>query len=242
MPAGQGHTLSTHLTRTATNAPIANWIVRYEVVDGTSADVRPDNATSIEVRTDDNGMGNAAAPADEQPGRVSRKCTSKSFGQRIRTVTHRARNWVKATRRSPGVHRGWRLRASGPPTGAVDSTLVYRVEVHNPGDIPTRDVVVQDVLPPNLQFVSSNPPAQMFGNRAQWRLGDLAGQGHAGDRDQRPCRRGRGRPLRIPGVVRRRSAGRCDRRHGDRPAVVATQRHRARRPPRWANAFSSAST
>jgi uncharacterized repeat protein (TIGR01451 family) len=55
----------------------------------------------------------------------------------------------------------------------VDTTLTYRVEVHNPGDIPTRDVTLSDVLPPTLQYLNSNPPAQLVGNRAQWRLGDI---------------------------------------------------------------------
>ena len=69
VPAGQGLMLSTHLTRTATNAPIADWFVRYEVVDGTSAVFGPDQATSIEVRTDENGMGSAALqPASNLAG------------------------------------------------------------------------------------------------------------------------------------------------------------------------------
>ncbi len=130
------------------------------------------NATSIEVRTDENGMGNAALqPTSNLAGvtqvhiEVIRPADPNSDAPR----TKLGEGYTSITWSAPGLA----LRASGPPAGAVDSTLVYRVEVHNPGDIPTRDVVVQDVLPPNLQFVSSNPPAQMFGNRAQWRLGDL---------------------------------------------------------------------
>ena len=172
VPAGQAHTLSTHLTRTATTAPIAGWIVRYDIVDGTSAVFAPANATSIEVRTDENGMGNAALqPASNLAGvtqvhiEVIRPADPNSDAPR----TKLGEGYTSITWSAPGLA----LRASGPQAGAVDSTLVYRVEVHNPGDIPTRDVVVQDVLPPNLQFVSSNPPAQMFGNRSQWRLGDL---------------------------------------------------------------------
>jgi uncharacterized repeat protein (TIGR01451 family) len=172
VPAGQPYTLSTHLTRTATNAPIAGWIVRYDIVDGTSAVFAPANATSIEVRTDENGMGDAALqPASNLAGvtqvhiEVIRPADPNSDAPR----TKLGEGYTSITWSAPGLT----LRASGPQAGAVDSTLVYRVEVHNPGDIPTRDVVVQDVLPPNLQFVSSNPPAQMFGNRSQWRLGDL---------------------------------------------------------------------
>ena len=137
MPAGQGHTLSTHLTRTATNAPIAGWIVRYEVVDGTSAAFGPDNAAAIEVRTDENGMGNALLqPTSNLAGvtqvhiEVIRPADPNSDAPR----TKLGEGYTSITWSAPGLA----LRASGPPSGAVDSTLVYRVEVHNPGDIPSR--------------------------------------------------------------------------------------------------------
>ncbi len=69
---------------------------------------------------------------------------------------------------------GLTLSATGPQTASLDSVLPYRLIVSNPGDLTTRGVTVRDFLPPNLKFVSSNPPAQQFGDRAEWRLGDLA--------------------------------------------------------------------
>jgi uncharacterized repeat protein (TIGR01451 family) len=172
VPDGQPHTLSTHLTRTATNAPVAGWIVRYEVLDG-SAVFPPGNTSAIEVRTDDNGMGTTTLqPTTNLAGvtqvhiEVIRPADPNSDAPRTRM----GEGYTSITWSAPGLA----LRASGPPSGAVDSTLVYRLEVQNPGDIVTRGVTVSDVMPPNLQFISSNPPAQMFGNRAQWQLGDLA--------------------------------------------------------------------
>lgn len=172
VPAGQSYTLSTRLTRTATNAPIANWIVRYDIVDGTAATFGPDNSTSIEVRTDENGLGNALLqPTSGLAGvtqvhiEVIRPPDPNSDAPR----TKLGEGYTSVTWSAPGLA----LRATGPQTGAVDSTLVYRLEVYNPGDIPTRGVVVQDVLPPNLQLISSSPAAELFGNRSQWRLGDL---------------------------------------------------------------------
>jgi len=172
VPAGQPHTLSTHLTRTATNAPIAGWIIRYEIVDGTSATFGPNNSPVIEVRTDENGLGNAPLqPADSGPGvtqvhiEVIRPADPNSDAPR----TKLGEGFTSVTWSAPGLA----LHASGPPTAAVDATLVYRVEVSNPGDVPTREVVVEDVLPPNLEFISSSPQAQSLGNRCQWRLGDL---------------------------------------------------------------------
>jgi uncharacterized repeat protein (TIGR01451 family) len=172
VPAGQPYALSTHLTRTATNAPVVGWTVRYEVLDG-SAVFPPGNTTSIEVRTDESGMGaTTLQPTTNLAGvtqvhiEVIRPADPNSDAPR----TKMGEGYTSITWSAPGLA----IRASGPQVGAVDSTLVYRVEVQNPGDIVTRGVTVSDVMPPNLQLVSSNPPAQIFGDRAQWQLGDLA--------------------------------------------------------------------
>ena len=65
VPAGQLHTLSTSVKRTATGAPVVGFIVRYEIVDGTPAVLGPGGATAIEVRTDEDGSGQCGAAADQ---------------------------------------------------------------------------------------------------------------------------------------------------------------------------------
>ena len=126
----------------------------------------------MEVRTDENGLGNAALqPTTNQPGitqvriQVIRPADPNSDAPR----TPLGEGFTSITWSAPGLA----LQATGPQVGSVGSTLVYRLEVRNPGDIPSRNVVVSDVLPPSLSFVSSNPPARNFGNRAEWQLGDL---------------------------------------------------------------------
>ncbi len=171
-PAGQPFNLSTSVKRTATGAPVVGFIVRYEVVDGTPAVLGPGGATAAEVRTDENGLANVALqPTTNQPGvtqvriQVIRPADPNSDAPR----TQLGEGYTSITWSAPGLT----LQATGPQVGTVGSTLVYRVEVRNPGDLVTHNVVIQDTLPPSLSFVSSNPPAQMFGNRAEWRLGDL---------------------------------------------------------------------
>ncbi len=172
VPAGQVHNLSTSVKRTATGAPVVGYIVRYEIVDGNPAVFGPGGATAFELRTNDEGLANVALqPTTSHPGvtqiriRVIRPADPNSDAPR----TQLGEGYTSITWSAPGLA----LRAAGPQAGTVDSTLVYRLEVHNPGDIATRDVVVRDVLPPSLKFVSSNPPAQVFGNRAEWRLAEI---------------------------------------------------------------------
>ncbi len=76
VPAGQPHTLSTHLTRTATNAPIAGWIVRYEVLDGS----RPFSARTMRPRSKSARTTTGWATPRCNPPRIwpeSLRCTSR---------------------------------------------------------------------------------------------------------------------------------------------------------------------
>ncbi len=171
--AGQTYNLSTSVKRTATGAPVVGFVVRYEIAGGTPAVLGPGGATAVEVRTDENGLAGAALqPTTNLPGvtqvriQVIRPADPNSDAPR----TQLGEGYTSISWSAPGLA----LQAAGPQVGTVGSTLNYRLEIHNPGDITSRDVVVRDVLPPSLTFVSSSPSAQVFGNRAEWRLGDLA--------------------------------------------------------------------
>lgn len=170
--AGRPHTLTTTVTRTGTGAPVIGWIVRYEVVGGAPATFGgPGNST--EVRTDDNGNGTVQLrPSGLSPGvtqiRMQVVRPPDPSSDAPRTVI--GEGYTSITWSAPGLT----LSVTGPQVGSLDSVLPYRVIVTNPGDLMTRGVTVRDFLPPSLKFVSSNPPAQLFGDRAEWRLGDLA--------------------------------------------------------------------
>ncbi len=173
--ANRPHALTTTITRTGTDAAVVGWIVRYEITGGTSATFAPGGSNVIEVRTDENGQAIAQRqPAGNQPGttqvRIQIIRPADAHGDAPKTQV--GEGFTSVTWSAPGLA----LRAAGPSTGAVDSTLVYRVEVSNPGDLLTHGVVLSDVLPPGWKFVSSNPAAQIFGDRPQWQLGDLAPQ------------------------------------------------------------------
>lgn len=175
VPAGESHTLSTSVKRTATGAPVVGYIIRYEVVDGVPAALGPDNATAMETRTNDQGLANVELhPTTNQPGvsqvRIQVIRPADPDSDAPRTVL--GEGFTSITWSAPGLV----LQATGPPTALADSTLVYRLQVQNPGDIATSDVVVRGTLPPALEFVSSEPPAQIFGNRAEWRFAKLPAQ------------------------------------------------------------------
>ena len=65
------------------------------------------------------------------------------------------------------------LKLSGPSMAKVGETLTYRLNVSNPGDLPSKNIVVSNVLPDGLSYLGSNPAAAVGGKQLQWRLGEL---------------------------------------------------------------------
>src|SRR5690606_27697022 len=74
---------------------------------------------------------------------------------------------------------GLAVRHTGPAVGTVGANLVYRIEVSNPGNLPAREVTVEDTIPAGWQVVSSQPQVEVFGDRLRWRVPELAPQASA---------------------------------------------------------------
>jgi uncharacterized repeat protein (TIGR01451 family) len=170
--AGQAHVLTTTVTRSSDNMPASNWIVRYEVAGGAPALFGPQGQTAVEVVTDANGQASAQlAPQSLQPGvtqvRVQVIAPTNGGDPTSRVVV--GQGWTSVTWSAPGLA----VRVSGPTSIAVDATANFRVEVSNPGDLVARGAIVSINIPGNLRFLNSNPAAEIFGPRVQWRLGDL---------------------------------------------------------------------
>jgi uncharacterized repeat protein (TIGR01451 family) len=175
--AGQPHTLSTVVSRSSDSAPLAGWIVRYEVLDGPPAQfVAPDGSASgvaADATTDSNGVASVnIVQTTNQAGttrvriRILRPTTPDGLSAPV--VVGEA--FTSVTWRAPGLA----VAISGPSQVNGGEGATYHIEVTNPGDMPVTNVVVTHVLPPEMPLASSNPPGQVFGNRAEWRLPEVA--------------------------------------------------------------------
>ena len=176
-PAGTKHVFTTTVTRHSSQNPIEGWRVRYEIVGGPAAGFSPDGAKVVEVPTNELGQASAEIyQLEPAPGtnmvaiQVIRPAEAALGADRFvvgNGNTHKT--WS-----SPGIS----LRKTGPAQGFVGDTLVYRIEVRNPGDLTAKEVTVSDQIAEGLTFVSSNPPAQPASGKLEWRLGDLlSGEG-----------------------------------------------------------------
>ena len=68
---------------------------------------------------------------------------------------------------------GLSIRALGSSAALADGAIGYRVEVTNNGDLATHNVALSFTPPAGITVLNSNPLHQTFGQRLEWRLGDL---------------------------------------------------------------------
>lgn len=164
--------LVTTVARTGMNAPIEGWLVRYEVLDGPPATFEGNGQPIIEVPTDVNGQAVArVVPTGSTPGTtqigVQVIRPSNRPGDVPRMVVGQGSTSV--TWSAPGLG----IRAVGPSAVNYGEPATYLAEVVNVGDMDAKDVVISYTIPPGTEVLSSNPPAQPFGDRIEWRLGDI---------------------------------------------------------------------
>jgi len=167
--AGQPLPLVTAVTR-STGEPNAGWIVRYEVIDGPPASFR--GAPAVEVRTDAAGRAIAdLAPASMEPGittvRVQIIRPGTRPGDSPQMIVGQGMIGVQWT--TPGLS----VRALGSSAALADGAIGYRVEVTNNGDLTTHNVALSFTPPTGVHVLNSTPVAQTFGQRMEWRVGDL---------------------------------------------------------------------
>lgn len=173
--AGERHVLSTKVCRSSNGTPQVGWLVRYQILDGTAGRFA-NGGTEIEVPTNADGIATAEL--------VPQTATTNTI--RVATEIVRPENVVAAGSPRLTIARGetlvtWSamgltLDIAGPETIPLNATAPFRITLTNQGDMPARDIIVSDVLPPNLKFIASNPQGQLFGDHVEWRLGDLPGR------------------------------------------------------------------
>lgn len=166
--AGESAVIATTVSRSTDGSPHSSWLVRYSLE---GLDTRfANNDTQIEVPTDGEGKATVELLPPASGGGTARvnievirpangNSPRMSVGTGSTTVT-----WAAA---------GLSIQVLGPETLALNAAGVFRIVVTNQGELPTRDVVVSDVPPPSLKYVSSNPAGQWFGDHLEWRIGDL---------------------------------------------------------------------
>jgi uncharacterized repeat protein (TIGR01451 family) len=171
--SGAPHQLTTTVTRSSDGTPLVGWIVRYTVLEGPPAQfVSPDGrqgGAAADATTDSNGAASVLiAPTTNQPGttRVRMEILQPAAADGSTGPISVGQAFTSVTWSSPGLA----ANIVGPQQAGAGETINYHIEISNPGDITVSNVVVTHVLPPEVSYLGSNPPGNVFGNRLEWRL------------------------------------------------------------------------
>jgi uncharacterized repeat protein (TIGR01451 family) len=177
--AGSEHILTTRVFRHTDRQPLANYRVRYRILDGPPAVFLPSRTAEYVATSDLSGNANASmVQVSPQTGinRISIEVirspdpTSPSGAGIVIARGETTKEW-----------RGSQLtfNMTGPPTAGINQDITYTITTANTGQVEAQAMTVRDPVPPGLQLVSSTPPATVEGNQLIWTLGVLpAGSTH----------------------------------------------------------------
>ena len=188
--AGDPQVLVTKVTRNSSQTPATGWIVRYELLDGPPVNFAKGtynadtgaveggallDANAIDVPVD--ARGYAAVQVIEKnrggqpgisrfnvriirPAETSGELPELQVGSDVTSVT-----WVGA---------GLQINVEGSKVANVGTPLEYRVRVTNIGQVVAKDAAITLNHPASINFVASSLSEARFGQRVEWRLGELA--------------------------------------------------------------------
>jgi uncharacterized repeat protein (TIGR01451 family) len=178
--AGTEFPITTRLFKHTDHQPLANYRVRYRILDGSPAVFLPSHTQEAVTISDLSGNATVTlAQAGPQAGsnrigveivRPPDPCSPSGTGIII------GRGETSVEWQAPAVA----LVTTGPPTAGVGQEIAFAITITNTGKVETQAQTLRDTIPDGLQYVRSNPPAVVAGNQLTWALGNLAGgQAHS---------------------------------------------------------------
>jgi len=176
---GTKHTFTTNIFKHTDRQPLANYRVRYRILDGPPAVFLPSRTQEATVISDLSGNASATiVQVNPTPGvnriaveiiRPPDPLTPSGSGIVI------GRGETSKEWQGPQVS----LTKTGPANAAVGAEVPFTITVTNIGKVESREITVQDGIPEGLEYVRSQPPAILDGKLLVWTLGALqAGQAH----------------------------------------------------------------
>ena len=172
--AGSQHTFTTKVWRHTDKQPLANYQVRYRILDGPAATFLPSQTQEVVVKTDISGNGHATIAQ-----------IAPTFGvNRIGIEIIRPPDPTAPAGSGIVIARGettieWQapalnLAQNAPPSAVLGQEFPVTTTLANPGRVELRAITVTTRIPDGAEYVRSEPPAFRDGNTLTWTLGRLA--------------------------------------------------------------------
>ncbi len=172
--AGSEYVFTTKVFRHTDHQPLAKYRVRYQILDGPAAILKPSNTTEFDSVS--NLEGNA---------QVAIAQTAPAFGtNRIGIEVIRPPDPTAPSGAGIVIAKGetsieWLapnvvLNHTGPPMVMVGQEAVFTTTINNSGRIESKSIEVTSQIPQRpVQFLRSQPQAFVNGNQFVWTLGTL---------------------------------------------------------------------
>ncbi len=172
---GTEHTFATHLLRHTDRQPLANYRVRYRILDGPPAVFLPHRTQEAVVVSD--LSGNAVvklAQTAPLPG------VNRIGIEIIRPPDPTSPSGVGIVIGSGETTKEWQapqlsLAVTGPPSATLGQEIPFTITLTNTGPVEVQALTVHSTLAEGLQYVRSMPPASVENNQLTWTLGALPG-------------------------------------------------------------------
>jgi uncharacterized repeat protein (TIGR01451 family) len=181
VPAGSQPVLTTRIVRHTDKQPLANYRVRYTILNDDPGVVFTHTHTKEAVAISDLN-GNASVTVAQTAPRPGLTHIAMEV---IRPPDPTAPSGVGVTLARGETAIEWlapaiALSVTGPATTSKDADVTYTTTISNSGKIESRGMLVTQPIPEGLQYVSSQPQAFLDKQQLVWTLKNLPpGQSHA---------------------------------------------------------------
>lgn len=173
---GTDHKLAVQVMRHGDGTPLVGYDVTFKVASGPAAVLEPGGKDFVTVKTGADGIALATLKQAKPAAGVN--TVEMSIMQPANKDCCLPEKFIAAG----SMQKTWVTPAIGitktaPAKAKKDEAFNYAIGVTNTADISTRNVVVTDVLPEGIAYVSSNPAAKVEGQKLTWNLGEIEAGG-----------------------------------------------------------------
>jgi uncharacterized repeat protein (TIGR01451 family) len=170
---GTIHQISTNIFRHTDRQPLANYRVRYRILDGPPAVFLPERTPDFVATS--NLSGNAVAMLTQA---APQQGINHIGIEIIRPPDPTSPSGAGIVIGQGQTTKEWRgaqlaLGLTAPPTAIINQEIPYTITITNGGQVPTQAITVRDPLPEGTQFVRSEPRPSIEGTQLIWTLGTL---------------------------------------------------------------------
>ncbi|GIW81534.1 MAG: hypothetical protein KatS3mg105_3341 [Gemmatales bacterium] len=176
---GTEHVFVTRIFRHTDRQPLANYKVRYKILDGPPAVFLPNRTQEAVVISDLDGNASVVlAQVERRPG------INRIGIEIIRPPDPRSATGSGIVIGTGETTKEWQaptvgITKTGPASVSVGQEVPYNIVVDNNGQVEVQAVTVRDNIPEGLQYLRSEPPATVEGRVLTWTMGALPpGQAH----------------------------------------------------------------